>query len=136
MIGDSMKVRSYDALTDYDKILELIKQEKLTSLYKKDKNLYKEAMSNSETFVLEDNGEIIGFARAISDFTYTTYIMELVAKDNFDKVEIFKQLLTKLEHLALHGNCNIICDSEVDEEIYLKLGFKKSGEGLRITYKK
>ena len=50
-------------------------------------------MSNSETFVLEDNGEIIGFARAISDFTYTTYIMELVAKDNFDKVEIFKQLL-------------------------------------------
>lgn len=131
-----MKVRSYDAYTDYDKILELIKQEKLTSLYRKDKNLYKEAMSNSETFVLEDNDEIIGFARAISDFTYTTYVMELVAKETYDKEVVFSHLLTKLERLALHGNCNIICDNEEDEKVYKKLGFKKNGDGLRITYKK
>lgn len=131
-----MKVRAYDALTDYDKILELVKQEKLTSLYRKDKNLYKEAMSNSETFVLEDNGEILGFARAISDFTYTTYIMELVSRDDSDKEEVFRALLSKLEHLALHGSCNIICDNDIDEEVYLKLGFKKSGNGLKFSYKK
>jgi hypothetical protein len=52
-----MKVRSYDALTDYDKILSLVKQEKLTALYRKDKNVYKESLSNSESFVCEENGE-------------------------------------------------------------------------------
>jgi len=131
-----MKVRSYDALTDYNKILGLVKQEKLTSLYRKDKTLYKEAMSNSETFVLENEGEIIGYMRCISDFTYTTYVMELVAKDGADKEEVFKHLLMKAERLALYGNCNLICDDKDNEEIYHNLGFKKIGEGLRISHKK
>ncbi len=130
-----MKVRSYDALTDYDKILDLVKQEKLTSFYRKDKRLYKEAMANSETFVLEDEGEIIGYMRCISDFTYTTYVMELVAKDTADKVEVFKQLIRKAERLALYGNCNLICDDIETEVIYHKMGFKKIGDGFRIDNK-
>lgn len=130
-----MKVRAYDALTDYDKILDLVKQEKLTSLYRKDKRLYKEAMSNSETFVLEDNDEIIGFMRCISDFTYTTYVMELVAKDTADKVAVFNELIKKAERLALYGNCNLICDDIETEVIYHKMGFKKIGDGFRIDHK-
>ncbi|MCR5787077.1 MAG: hypothetical protein K6G28_05190 [Acholeplasmatales bacterium] len=131
-----MKVRSYDALTDYDKIIGLVKQEKLTALYRKDKVLYKEAMSNSETFVLENEGEIIGFMRCISDFTYTTYVMEVVAKEGTDKKEVFGLLLGKAERLALHGNCNIIADEAFLEDIgiYAALGYKYSGSGLRKSY--
>lgn len=127
-----MKVRSYDALTDYDKILSLVKQEKLTALYRKDKSVYKEALSNSESFVLEnDEKEIIGYMRCISDFTYTTYVMEVVCKDGEDKLQVYGKLLEKAERLAIHGSCNIITDDEDTEEFYSKLGFKQIGIGMR-----
>lgn len=126
-----MKVRSYDAFTDYDKILSLVKQEKLTALYRKDKTVYKEALSNSESFVCEDNDEIVGYMRCISDFTYTTYVMEVVCKEGKDKLQVYQVLLEKAERLAIHGSCNIITDDEDTEEFYSKLGFKKIGIGMR-----
>jgi hypothetical protein len=129
--GEKMKVRSYDALTDYDKILSLVKQEKLTALYRKDKNVYKESLSNSESFVCEENGEIIGYMRCISDFTYTTYVMEVVCKDGEDKLKVYGILLEKAERLAIHGSCNIITDDEDTEDFYSKLGFKQIGIGMR-----
>ncbi len=125
-----MKVRSYDALTDYDNILSLVKQEKLTALYKKDKSLYKEALSNSESFVCVENDEIIGFMRCISDFTYTTYVMEVLCKDGYDKMEVYKCLLEKANRLAVHGFTNIITDDLSDESFYEALGFKKNGMGM------
>ncbi len=125
-----MRVRSYDALTDYNVILSLVKQEKLTDLYKKDKSLYKEALSNSESFVCIENDEIIGFMRCISDFTYTTYVMEVLCKDGYDKLEVYKCLLEKASRLALHGSTNIITDDLSDEQFYEELGFVKNGIGM------
>ena len=125
-----MRVKSYDAITDYETILSLVKQEKLTALYKKDKVLYKEALSNSESFVCVENNEIIGFMRCISDFTYTTYVMEVLCRDGENKIDVYKELLQKACRLAPHGTCNIITDDLTDEEFYKELGFVKTGIGM------
>lgn len=58
-----------------------------------------EAMLNNANLIITawDNNRLVGIARCITDFVYTTYLSDLAVDEDYQRMEIGKQLIKKVQ---------------------------------------
>ncbi|WP_035186476.1 GNAT family N-acetyltransferase [Alteribacter aurantiacus] len=80
--GTHIRIRSYKR-TDYPAIVRLNEEQGWTNLNEREEEM-KEAWDRSNVaYVAEDEGNVIGYIRGLTDFTVSLYVCEiLVSKDD------------------------------------------------------
>lgn len=81
-----------------------------------------------------DAGELIGVARALSDFAIETKILDVVIAPEYQRQGLGRKMMREIEKLA--RGTNIYCETERKNfPFVLKLGYKKR-KGLTVFVKK
>lgn len=94
-------------------------QNKMTSL-----------LVGSSYLVVEGNGEIVAFARYLTDGVLTTFVAEILVAPDFRGQGIGKMLVDEIHQRTMGTRLELI--SEADD-FYEYLGFRKVGQGYRLT---
>ena len=79
--------------------------------------------------------EIIGIARAVTDFHYCCYLSEIAVDKQYQKNGIGKKLISKVQE-QLHNKCTIILLSAPQaEKYYPKIGFTQHNSAWSVLDK-
>jgi Predicted acetyltransferase len=114
--------------SDYPEIKAISRDEGWKSNHRPD---YDDALRNSITLVACDDiihGEVVGFARAITDGYVTIYLCEIIVKPEYRRYGYGKRLIDHL--FMLYPTCRMDLLSQADE-FYQSIGFRIMGNGLR-----
>lgn len=87
-------------------------------------------LETSTYLVAEDNGQIIAFARYLTDGVLTTFLAELLVVPHFRRQGIGKLLIDTVKKQLPENRLELI--SEADD-FYERVGFRKVGQGYRLT---
>lgn len=87
-------------------------------------------LEKSDYLVIEENGEIIGFVRYLTDNILTTFIAELVIKSDCRKQGFGTQLIDVVQKRHPHTRLELISEADT---FYEAIGFRKVGTGYRRT---
>ena len=127
-----MEIRRYNAASDSEKILELMRSEEDWSFYLKDQVIEKYLLSlaNSITYVACHEDELVGYSRSIDDFDTYIYVCDLLVHKQHRGQAIGKQLLDCLsKEFPKH---EIFVMSDVDL-YYEKLGYLREGSLFKVV---
>lgn len=99
-----------------------------------DIKIIKGMIKNADIIITASNDtEIIGVARAVTDFNYCCYVSDLAVNAQYQKKGIGKKLIQKVQE-QLNNKCKIILLSAPDAvEYYPKIGFTKHDSAWTIT---
>lgn len=123
-----MLVRAYIESNDYEQVSLILKEKGLNQFLNENKETYMQALKNSESFVCIENDVILGYIRALSDFRVSTFICELLVKDDFKNQGVERLLLDKVEKLALYGSTELISNKN---DFYKDENYVVIGSGMR-----
>lgn len=87
-------------------------------------------LETSTYLVAEDSGQIIAFARYLTDGVLTTFLAELLVVPHFRRQGIGKLLIDTVKKQLPENRLELI--SEADD-FYERVGFRKVGQGYRLT---
>jgi ribosomal protein S18 acetylase RimI-like enzyme len=80
-----------------------------------------------------DNGEIVGVARAVTDFNYACYLSDLAVDVAYQKMGIGQKLIATVQG-ELEKSCKIILLSAPDAVgYYPKIGFTRHGAAWTLV---
>lgn len=98
-----------------------------------DIEIIKGMIKNADIIVTASNdNEIIGVARAVTDFNYCCYLSDLAVDSQYQKKGIGKKLIEKVQD-QLNKKCKIILLSSPDAvEYYPKIGFTQHNSAWTI----
>lgn len=117
---------------DFEKVIEIYKELKWTTFYSRLDDS-KNAFNNSSlSLVYEIDGEIVGFIRAITDYHITTFIPELLIKENFRGNGIGTSLIDMCHRLYPTCRIELLTDDAAD--FYRKIGFDQEFIGMRKRF--
>ena len=127
------------------KVNESIKAEELSEVFKTsgikrpsdDLNRLQRMIDNSNVLITAwYNNQLIGVARAITDYCYCCYLSDLAVNKNYQNRGIGKELLKLLkEHIGDEVTL-LLLSSPIAMEYYPKIGFDKIENGFKIPRKK
>src|ERR1035437_7931206 len=93
-------------------------------------------LDNSNLIITAWNGtELIGIARALTDFTYCCYLSDLAIKKKHQKLGIGKTLIELTQETIGEQTMLLLLSSNPAMEYYPKIGFEKVGNGFIIKRK-
>jgi len=76
-----------------------------------------------------DNEKLIGIARALSDFTYVTYLADLAVDENYQHQGIGKKLIDEVQ-ARTHAECMLVLlAAPKAQDYYPKIGFTANPRG-------
>lgn len=82
-----------------------------------------------------DNGELVGLARCVTDFSYCCYLSDLAVKKEYQKQGIGKALIEKVrEHIGEKVSL-ILLSASPAMSYYSKLNFEKADNAFIIKRK-
>ncbi|MDD9338178.1 MAG: GNAT family N-acetyltransferase [Providencia heimbachae] len=118
-----------------DDFVTLIRQSPLNATVQTDNVIQLENMLNNADLLISawDETQVVGFVRAITDFSSCCYIAELAIAANYRQHGIDRQLM-RMAAEELPSECQILffaSDSNLTE--YLKLGFTQSPRAWHTT---
>lgn len=96
----------------------------------------KKSLANCDivVFVRDEAGELIGIARALSDFAIETKILDMIIAPEYQRQGIGQKMMREIEKLA--RGTNIYCETEKKNFPFVeKCGYKKR-KGLTVFVKK
>ena len=93
-------------------------------------------LDNSNLVITAWNGtELIGIARALTDFNYCCYLSDLAIKKEHQKLGIGKTLIELTQETIGEQTMLLLLSSNPAMEYYPKIGFEKVGNGFIIKRK-
>lgn len=124
-------IRPYEE-HDFEKVIEIYKELKWPTFYSRLDDS-KNAFNNSSlSLVYEIDGEIVAFIRAITDYHITTFIPELLIKENFRGNGIGTSLIDMCHRLYPTCRIELLTDDAAD--FYRKIGFDQEFIGMRKRF--
>ncbi len=110
---------------DIEKIYKLYEMEGWKSFTL---DLVKKFFSTSNWVIVEDNDEIIAFARYITDSVLTVFLCEIIVHKDHRRKGIGKMIIDEIFEQHKDLRIELISD---EDEFYQKLGFRNVGNGYR-----
>lgn len=115
--------------------IRLIRQSPFKEVVPTDNLTQLDAMLNNADLLISawDEEQVVGFVRAVTDFSSSCYICELAIDANYQKLGIDRSLM-RLAAEELPADCQILfftTDSNLTE--YLRLGFTQSPRAWHTT---
>ncbi|EMT6577305.1 MULTISPECIES: GNAT family N-acetyltransferase [Providencia] len=115
--------------------IRLIRQSPFKEVVPTDNLTQLDAMLNNADLLISawDEEQVVGFVRAVTDFSSCCYICELAIDANYQKLGIDRSLM-RLAAEELPADCQILfftTDSNLTE--YLRLGFTQSPRAWHTT---
>lgn len=114
--------------SDLDGLLALYQAEQWTNFTKEKVAAMLEA-SASICLVLEEAGEIIGFARYITDGVETTFIGEIIVAKSHRRQGLGRRLIEEIERRLPATRIELVSE---EDGFYKALGFRFVGNGFRL----
>jgi N-acetylglutamate synthase-like GNAT family acetyltransferase len=94
-------------------------------------------LKNSNLIISAWNGlELIGIARAVTDYNYCCYLSDLAVKKEHQKSGIGKTLIELTQQTIGEQTMLLLLSAEPAMEYYPKIGFEKVENGFIIKRKK
>lgn len=121
-------IREYCEEKDYEHILASCKQEKWLSFYDTKKDLYKQALASSFTFVAYENEQYCGYIRCLSDGAFTVFCCEIIVDDAYKRKGIGKLLIEEVTKRFPTCSIDVISDAD---NFYKANQFMLVGNGFR-----
>jgi ribosomal protein S18 acetylase RimI-like enzyme len=127
------------------KINEPIKAEALSNVFKTsginrpsdDLKRLQQMIDNSNVLITAwSNDQLIGVARAITDYCYCCYLSDLAVNKNYQNKGIGKELVRILQGHIGEEVALLLLSSPIAMEYYPKIGFEKIENGFKISRKK
>ncbi|AYV69681.1 GNAT family N-acetyltransferase [Niallia circulans] len=127
------------------KVNESIKAEELSEVFKTsgikrpsdDLNRLQQMIDNSNVLITAwYNNQLIGVARAITDYCYCCYLSDLAVNKNYQNRGIGKELVRLLKEHNGDEVALLLLSSPIAMEYYPKIGFEKIENGFKIPRKK
>ena len=127
------------------KVNESIKAEELSEVFKTsgikrpsdDLNRLQQMIDNSNVLITAwYNNQLIGVARAITDYCYCCYLSDLAVNKNYQNRDIGKELVRLLKEHNGDEVALLLLSSPIAMEYYPKIGFEKIENGFKIPRKK
>ncbi|MDQ0252704.1 ribosomal protein S18 acetylase RimI-like enzyme [Evansella vedderi] len=84
------------------------------------------------TLTAWDNNQLVGIARAITDYSYCCYLSDLAVDSIYQQEGIGKRLVDMLREQIGEEVTLILLASPTAMEYYPKLGFEKIDNGFRV----
>lgn len=85
----------------------------------------KKMLKNANLIIgARDKGRLIGIARALTDFSYCTYLSDLAVSQKYQKLGIGKQLIREIKEVAPEANL-ILLSAPAAVDYYPKIGMTK-----------
>ena len=102
-----------------------------------DLNRLKKMIENSNLLVTAWDGEkLVGAARALTDFSFCTYLSDLAIDKDYQNQGIGHELVDEVIKQAGEESNLLLLSPAETMEYYPKLGFEKSGNAFYIPRKK
>ncbi|MCC3355644.1 GNAT family N-acetyltransferase [Bacillus sp. REN16] len=126
------------------KVNEPIKAEELSNVFKTSgikrptddlKRLQRMIENSNPLITAWDNGQLIGVARAITDYSYCCYLSDLAVNKNYQNNGIGKELVRLLQEHIGGEVALLLLSSPIAMEYYPKIGFEKIENGFKIPRK-
>ena len=102
----------------------------------KEKERIKSMFENANLiYFAYDNGELIGLARCVTDFSYCCYLSDLAVKKDYQKQGIGKKLVEKVrEHIGEKVSL-VLLSAKSAMNYYPKINFEKADNAFIIKRK-
>ena len=98
-----------------------------------DKNKMKGMLANANLVISAwDNKIIVGIARALSDFSYITYLSDIAVRKEYQRKGIGKELINQLKKAA--GTKIVLLSAPDAEQYYPKIGFHKHNSAWVLSF--
>lgn len=124
-----IKIRRYNAATDYERLLEIINSEGEEWKDYFDPK-YQLILEKSITYVATANNVVCGYSRSIDDFGLYIWVVDLLVDKNYRGNAIGRKLMKIL--LTEYPNQYVYVMSDVDE-YYKKMGYEKDGTIFKVN---
>ncbi|WP_010280101.1 GNAT family N-acetyltransferase [Bacillus timonensis] len=127
------------------KVNESIKAEELSNVFRTSgikrpsddlKRLQRMIEHSNVLITAWDNDQLIGVARAITDYCYCCYLSDLAVNKNYQHKGIGKELVRLLQGHIGEEVALLLLSSPIAMEYYPKIGFEKIENGFKIPRKK
>ena len=83
-----------------------------------------------------NNGELVGIARAITDYSYCCYLSDLAVDANYQRNGIGKELVRLIQEKMGDEVTLILVSAPTAMEYYPRIGFEKSDKAFLIKRKR
>ena len=114
--------------SDLDGLLALYQAEQWTNFTKEKVAAMLDAPA-SICLVLEEAGEIVGFARYITDGVETTFIGEIIVAKSHRRQGLGRRLIEEIQARLPETRIELVSE---EDDFYKALGFVPIGNGLRL----
>jgi len=81
------------------------------------------------------NGELVGVARSLTDFSFCCYLSDLAVKKEVQKLGIGRQLIQKTQEVITDQCTLLLIAAPTAVDYYPKLGFAPLENGFQIKRK-
>ena len=110
----------------FENIIELYNEVGWTAYTKEPENLHKAFLHSSLVLIAQENAEIIGVLRSLSDFTAVHYLQDILVSPTHQKKGIGTRLLSEaLEYFKDVRTHILLTDDEEKQALfYQSLGYK------------
>ena len=127
-----MEIRKYKEDIDYERIIMLFKSENDWCWFLRDDIIikHKKSLTESITYVVYVDAELIGYSRSIEDIESYLYVCELLVNKKNRGRSIGKKLLEQLSFD--YPDHEILVMSDVDP-YYKKLGYSIEGSIFKVS---
>ena len=102
-----------------------------------DLNRLKKMIDNATLIISAWDGEkLVGVARAVSDFAYSTYLSDLAVDKEYQKHGIGHELVNEIQKQVGEESNLVLLAAPESMEYYPKIGFEKCGHAFFIQRRK
>src|SRR3989338_1495714 len=110
-----------------DEVIGLYKDSTLGKLRPvKDRKRFLKMIKNANLVVTAwDNKKIVGIARAVSDFSYVTYLSDLAVRKAYQKKGIGKMLIKKIRQKSGPKTKIVLLAAPASKKYYPHIGFEQ-----------
>jgi predicted N-acetyltransferase YhbS len=114
---------------DIDEVIELYRASTLGERRPvDDKQRMIEMLQNANLVITAwDNGQMVGIARSLSDFSYVTYLSDLAVRQSHQRRGIGKQLIQHTREAAGEQSTIVLLAAPAAEKYYPRIGFTQHG---------
>lgn len=126
----------YDVIPATEQVIELYENAGLPRpTY--DRERIKVMYENSNLVVtVWDNNKLVGVARCITDWVWSTYLADLAIRSDYQKLGIGKKLVDLVQEKVGEQTMILLLSVPTAMEYYPKIGFTKEDRGFMIPRKK
>lgn len=123
-----ISIKPYDEARDFDKIIESCRKEQWVKFYGPKKELFRQALKTSDSYVAFEGEAYCGFTRCITDGHFTIFCCEIIVEEEYRRKGVGKALLKAVNDKYPTCAMDVISDNDA---FYEANGFKVLANGMR-----